>query len=87
MLWFRCRFFTDADDYRPVTFPPPGPYWRTGQTMSGHIIVAYLQDTSELLEYWPEAYGAEYTAVAEIVYTDRFPKPSWWHHLRGKSWN
>jgi hypothetical protein len=33
--WIRYRFHANADDYRPVKFPPPGPYWCSGYLGDG----------------------------------------------------
>ena len=41
-MYERHRFKTDLEDYRPVTFPPPGPYWCTGETDDHSVVVAYL---------------------------------------------
>lgn len=78
MKWLRVRFYTNAEDPRPVKFPPPGPYWITGQTENGTVIVAYLRRIKQLWEFWPEAIDAEHDERGEMIFTDRFPKPDWW---------
>ena len=35
MEWTRYRFRADPDDYRPIIFPPPGPYWCSGYGFEG----------------------------------------------------
>jgi len=39
----RVRFHTDEEDYRPLKFPPPGPYWCTGEGDGYWTIVAYVE--------------------------------------------
>jgi hypothetical protein len=92
--WIRYRFHANPDDYRPVKFPSPGPYWCTGYGGSrdstseeadddetfpfGYsVVVAYLPPGVELTEYWPEASDVDREEKDEILYTSRFPKPSW----------
>ncbi|MEY2690362.1 MAG: hypothetical protein RL375_4562 [Pseudomonadota bacterium] len=86
-MWHRYRFKTNPTDYRPVVFPPPGPYWCTGYSCNPNdeslstehaIIVAYLPPGALLSTWWPDACGAEIEVVEEIVFTDRLPKPAWW---------
>jgi hypothetical protein len=78
--WVRHRFHANADDYRPMTFPPPGPYWCSGSGDDYSIVIAYLprgvKPSSKKL--WPEASEIESEDVEGITFTDRFPKPSWW---------
>lgn len=74
----RYRFHANEDDYRPVTFPPPGPYWCTGYGEGHSIVVAYLPDGVPVTDYWPEATKIDAHARGEPVFTDRFPKPDWW---------
>lgn len=80
MTWTRYRFKANGDDYRPVKFPPPGPYWCTGSALdsSYSIVVAYLPEGTTLTDWWPEADEVEEEARSEITFTDRFPKPQWW---------
>jgi hypothetical protein len=79
MAWIRYRFTMDIDDYRPTVFPPPGPYWCTGETPDGaHILVAYLRPGDMLHGYWPEADDDEEEPVDAITFTTRFPRPEWY---------
>lgn len=75
----RARFHANADDYRPVKFPPPHPYWCSGYAgdESYSIIVAYADDEAQILEYWPEATEIDAEPVDGYVFTDRFAKPKW----------
>ena len=81
MTWYRCRFQANLDDYRPIIFPPPGPYWCSGYSDSYSIVIAYFPMESEkdiyehIKEYWPEASNIDIDPDEDIVYTDRFPKP------------
>lgn len=77
--WFRVRFFTSKEDYRPVKFPPPGPYWCTGYGAYGAVIIAYIKQEEEILEYWPEAtYISSNWEKVEVIFCDRFQRPVWW---------
>jgi len=78
MKWYRARFQANLDDCRPIKWPPPGPYWRTGQGEDYSVVVAYVKKFSEVSEYWPEAQWIEAETSDEITFTDRFPKPDWW---------
>jgi hypothetical protein len=75
----RARFHADPDDYRPVKFPPPHPYWCSGYAGDGShsIIVAYADDQEQIREYWPEATEIDAQPAESYVFTDRFAKPSW----------
>lgn len=76
----RARFKTDFDDYRPVNFPPPGPYWCTGYAGdSDHsIVVAYADNEDQIREFWPDAEDIDIEPAETIIFTSRFQKPSWW---------
>lgn len=76
----RARFKADADDYRPIKWPPPGPYWCTGHAgdESHSIVVAYADNEDQIREFWPEASDIDAETVTEMVFTDRFPEPGWW---------
>ncbi len=81
--WKRYRFHTDATDCRPVKFPPPGPWWRSGFNSNDNLIlVAYLPSDTDILEFWPEAFLIEFEEVDGVAFTDRFPEPRWWKDLR-----
>ena len=47
MKWMRLRFETNKEDFRPIKWPPPGPYWCSGYLcdIDGYqnaIIVAFI---------------------------------------------
>lgn len=75
----RARFRVNPDDYRPVKFPPPHPYWCTGQAGDGSyaILVAYADNEDQLREFWPDAHDIEAQERHSYAFTDRFPKPDW----------
>ena len=76
----RARFKADAEDYRPIKWPPPGPYWCTGYAgdMSSAVVVAYADSEDQIREYWPEATDIESEPRDSYTFTDRFPQPQWW---------
>jgi len=76
----RARFKANPDDYRPVKWPPPGPYWCTGYAgdESHSIVVAYVAAEDQVREFWPEAKDIDCEIVDKIVFTSRFPEPTWW---------
>ncbi len=82
--WLRVRFYANPDDYRPVKWPPPGPFWCSGYSLNGElefgksVVIAYLKTKEQLTEFWPEAVEADWQEREEIKFTDRFPKPDWW---------
>lgn len=88
MSFGRYRFLTNADDYRPVKFPPPGPYWCTGYVQSDEhpsgdraIIIAILPLGEQLAEWWPDADLLETASVDIITFSERFPRPTWWQPI------
>lgn len=80
--WLRVRFYTDADDWRPLIWPPPGPCWCTGAgEISGGkfwVVVAYVRRLDQVHEFWPEAYDVDHKQVTALLFTSRFPRPEWW---------
>lgn len=78
-MYERHRFKTDPTDYRPVAFPPPGPYWCSGQSENHSIVIAYLPKGESLLKWWPDAAELETEERDAILFTDRFPCPDWWN--------
>jgi hypothetical protein len=76
----RARFKANADDWRPVKFPPPGPCWCTGYgfTPSFSTIVGYFETVEQITEFWPEATEVKYDHRDKITFTDRFACPEWW---------
>jgi hypothetical protein len=79
MSWIRYRFHTDQNDYRPVKWPAVGPYWCTGYAADSAVVVAYLPKDANLKEFWPDASRIDEEPRAELTFTERFPKPSWWN--------
>ena len=74
----RARFKSNSKDYRPVTFPPPHPWWCTGYDANGiAIIVAYADDEDQIRSLWPEATNIDSEPVDGYSFTSRFPKPTW----------
>lgn len=83
--WLRVRFSQpDVEgDYRPVKWPPPGPYWCTGYNADDEcIIVAFVRAESQVREFWPGAAPLDFCDERdEITFTSRFPEPEWWAAL------
>ena len=82
----RARFVTPPDDPRPVTWPPPGPYWVTGEQLCdgecvGIVVVAYGDSEDQLREFWPDVENMDVDDASEYLFTDRFPKPQWWDRV------
>lgn len=73
----------EPNDPRPITFPPPGPYWISGyvgEELEEAILIAYLPNKSDLKKYWPEAKAVEWSSQqTPIEFTSRFPQPTWWN--------
>lgn len=86
MTWDRVRFKANLEDYRPVIWPPRGPYWCSGESDTHSIVVAYFPHSSRgvntvkaIKQFWPEAKDIEFTHVdTELEFSDRFQKPDWW---------
>lgn len=81
--WIRHRFYSHHADPRPVTAPPPGPWWCSGSTDDENgeiqIIVAYLPEGEEIKKYWPEVGEISFSEpYGKIEYSSRFVKPEWW---------
>jgi hypothetical protein len=91
--WDRIRFRTwSVDDPRPVKFPPPGPYWVTGEALDPNgdysTIVAYFPagNREAVKDFWPDTDldawdGFSIQHDQPIEFTDRFPPPRWWTPL------
>lgn len=79
--YFRARFEANEEDYRPVKWPPPGPFWCSGYGEDHAMVIAYLENEDQLFEFWPEAKNEDITGPEEIVFTDRFAEPEWWSAL------
>lgn len=79
-MWLRVRFHANYPDFRPMLWPPPGPFWRSGIAGddSFSIVVAYVRQEEQIKEFWPESENVEVLSESsEINYTERFPKPDW----------
>jgi hypothetical protein len=75
----RIRFSTKSEDFRPVTWPPVGPYWCSGYTGDNNpVLVAYVNSEEDVFRQWPEAEELDVMSEGPIVFTDRFSKPDWW---------
>lgn len=74
---FRVRFKTEADDYRPVTWPIKYPYWCSGYSGGDAVLIAYVDSIEDIYKLWPEAKDLDYTEESEIVFSSRFQKPDW----------
>lgn len=79
-MWKRYRFCTySVNDYRPLIFNPKFPWWCNGfsDDDKSAIIIAYLPNDENLLKYWNDAFNIEFEDRNEIIFTSRFPKPSY----------
>lgn len=79
--WLRARFHANPGDYRPVKWPPTGPYWCSGYAFDGSysVVVAYVHSEEQIKEFWPEAEGIDILSEHDDVeFNERFPKPEWW---------
>jgi hypothetical protein len=80
--WNRWRFYTKADDFRPLVFNPSYPWWCSGQGMDGsHTIVAFLPLGEELEKYWDDAFDVSVKECDEVTFTDRFTRPKYYVEL------
>jgi hypothetical protein len=78
-MYYKVRFKANLDDYRPIKWPPPGPYWCTGYSEAHSVVVAYVRTLEQIIEFWPEAEDIDSeTDPEEIKFSDRFRKPEWW---------
>jgi hypothetical protein len=76
--WKRYRFRTKSvEDYRPLIFNRKYAWWCSGFGENDAIIIAYLPIDEDLLKYWDDAHDIEFTEENEIIFTSRFPRPSW----------
>ncbi len=76
----RVRFHQPTDDYRPIPWPIPHPYWVSGQRChdDAWTIVAYVDSVDQLREQWPEAIDIEEPEpCSDYTFTSRFPRPDW----------
>lgn len=80
----KVRFEANFDDYRPVKWPPPGPYWCTGFGNNYSTVVAYVENEDQIYEFWPEANNVDIFQENVLPeFTDRMPKPEWWNNDLG----
>ena len=84
MKWKRYRFATPSEDFRPIIFPPPGPWWCSGyDSRDRAILIAFLPSDVDLKTYWPEVTEVDSVHPCDgPVFTDRFPEPDWWREAR-----
>ena len=78
----RVRFTTNGNDYRPVIYPPPHPWWRTGYNSQGDaIIVSYADSIEQVSDYWPDYERLDVLEkdLTEYKFSDRMPKPDWFN--------
>ena len=52
--WHRVRFYCDVEDFRPVKWPPPGPFLCSGESDRGYVLIAYVKLKKQVKEFWPE---------------------------------
>lgn len=80
MEYIKYRFKTKSvEDYRPLIDMKEiqCPWWCSGEGVDYAIIICYLPAGTDLFEYWDDAYDIESEKTNEIIYSDRFKKPSW----------
>ena len=75
----RIRFHANPDDYRPVKWPVKYPFWCSGYGENFSVVIAYVDSVDELMELWPEASNLDIEERDSIIFTDRFPRPSWYN--------
>ena len=79
----RVRFRVNVEDPRPVHWPVKHPYWVTGEGGDDPdryaVVVSYADDERYIFENWPEATWLDFETVEGYTFTDRFPKPDWFH--------
>lgn len=80
--WDRIRIFANLEDYRPVLWPPLGPYWCSGFNDKHSVVVAYVPHGTSLKEvqrYWPEVREVDTMQERiDLEFSSRFPKPEWY---------
>lgn len=76
--WVRSRFHARPDDPRPVTVPPPGPWWCSGWGDGYSIVIAWHRVDQQITGWWPEASEIDAEEHPELMFWDRFPHPDWW---------
>lgn len=84
----RYRFKADAEDWRPISWPPVGPCWLSSEGEGYSIVVAYARSVEDIRRLWPEASEIELLqADVAVTFSDRFPKPDWWPLDDGDGFN
>jgi hypothetical protein len=84
----RIRFLANADDYRPIKWPYPHPFWCSGYggfnkdwEAGFAIVIAYADNVDQVKEFWPEAqFPEEQSFIQEkekYEFSGRFPCPEW----------
>jgi hypothetical protein len=75
----RVRFQANFGDPRPIHWPIKHPYWVSGWAgdESSATIISYAEDDQYIFTNWPEAENLDIQEVEGYIFTDRFPKPSW----------
>lgn len=79
----RVRFYLEAEDPRPMTWPLKHPWWTTGgytyfdkndDARDGHAIVAYVESVSDVTAAWPESRDIDVMEIKHdfYVFTTRF---------------
>jgi len=79
----RVRFYLEAEDPRPMTWPLKHPWWTTGgytyfdknnDAKDGHAIVAYVESLNDIATAWPESRDIDVMEVKHdfYVFTTRF---------------
>jgi len=76
--WVRYRFYTKADDNRPLVFNPSYPWWESGFGDDYAINVAYLPEGEPLEKYWDDAYEITEEQCDAIEFSGRFQKPDYY---------
>lgn len=79
----RYRLYVNNSDYRPMFYPPPHPWWCSGQTMNEAIIISYAGDETEVKALWPELNSPQYKIDScdkkdRYSFSSRFQPPDWW---------
>lgn len=80
LTWNRHRFYTRADDYRPIVFNKSYPWWCSGEAIDGgyHVIVAFLPKTEPLERYWDDAFNVDSQECDGPSFSSRFPQPDYY---------
>lgn len=79
----KVRFKVPGGDFRPIIWPIRHPYWCTGYgpdiAAEYAINVAYVEDITELLLFWPDAFNIDIIEYkTTIKFSGRFRKPDWY---------